>query len=149
MTSNAEFTVAARPAGQDEILQLRGELDMANAHDLRRHIRAVLNDRDPPRLILDLAGLDFVDSSGLAVMLWAHFRLAERGHVLCLAAAHAHVLKVLHLTGLHQRLHTYPALADALRAPLPAERSTPAADDRPPRAGLPAPTAAHHPQRAR
>jgi anti-sigma B factor antagonist len=118
MTSTAEFTVA-RSADQDEILHLRGELDMANTHHLRCHICAVLHDRDPARLVLDLSELDFIDSSGLAVMLWAHFRLTGRGHLLCLAAPHAHVLRVLRVTGMHQRLHIYPTIADALHAPLP------------------------------
>jgi len=119
--ATALFAVTAQRAGQDEILQLRGELTMAHTHELRSLIRTVLTNRDPGRLVLDLSKLKFIDSSGVAVMMWAHFRLAERGHLLCLAAPCDHVLRVLRITGLHQRLLTRRTVSAALATALDAQ----------------------------
>ncbi|HEV7203803.1 MAG TPA: STAS domain-containing protein [Jatrophihabitans sp.] len=47
-----------------------GEIDIATAATLRRALAELLR-KSPGRLILDLGGVDFIDSSGLAVLLEA------------------------------------------------------------------------------
>jgi anti-sigma B factor antagonist len=67
---DAAFGVAEEegPAGA-RVLRVRGELDIATAGDLER---ALLRPRDPgQRVVLDLAGLRFMDSTGLRVLLRA------------------------------------------------------------------------------
>ena len=91
--------------GSTTVLRLVGELDMATADELRRHILLVLDQHDPHRILLDLSELSFTDSSGLAAMVWAHQQLASRGRQLRLHHPQAMVRRVLHITGLHTRLH--------------------------------------------
>ncbi|GAA2159658.1 hypothetical protein GCM10009727_71740 [Actinomadura napierensis] len=87
------------------MLRLHGELDVATAAGLHRHIAVVLNEHDPHRLLLELSELTFTDSSGLAVMVWAHQSLDRRGRQLRLYHPHPRVLRILQVTGLHTRLH--------------------------------------------
>jgi anti-anti-sigma factor len=91
--------------GSTVVLRLHGELDLATAEQLRRRIRTVLAEHDPHRLLLDLAELTFADSSGLAVLVWAHKRLASRDRQLRLHHPHRQIRRILHITGLDTRLH--------------------------------------------
>jgi anti-anti-sigma factor len=114
MTAAHSFAFTTRTAGSNEIVELSGELDIAGAPQLRSHLRVIVRDRDPERLVLDLAGLDFIDSSGLAVLVWAHRSLSERGNLLCLVAPRPLVRKVLRITGLVDRLNVHPTIEAAL-----------------------------------
>ncbi|MGW5417273.1 STAS domain-containing protein, partial [Actinomadura geliboluensis] len=98
------LAVGTRLDGTTVELLLEGELDVAGSEPLRRHIAAVIAAHDPHRLLLDLSGLSFADSSGLAVFVWAHKEMTGRGHGLCLRRPQPKVLRVLHVTGLHTRL---------------------------------------------
>src|SRR5262249_6544771 len=100
----ADLSIDVPIQGDTTVLELHGELDLASAHDLRRNVRAVLHEHDPTRLVMDLPGLTFPDSMGLSVMVWAHQRMAERGHALYLIAPRPPVSEVLHVTGLEKRL---------------------------------------------
>jgi anti-sigma B factor antagonist len=101
----SDLTIAVPISGETTVLELRGELDLASAHQLRRNVRAVLLEHDPTRLVLDLSGLTFTDSMGLSVMVWAHQRMTERGHTLFLVAPRPTVVEVLRVTGLDKRLN--------------------------------------------
>ena len=101
----ADLTIATPIRGDTTVLELRGELDLASAHQLRSSVRSVLVEDDPRQLVLELSGLRFTDSMGLSVMVWAHQRMVERGHELYLVAPRAAVADVLHVTGLDKRLN--------------------------------------------
>jgi anti-sigma B factor antagonist len=119
MTATDRFSSAARTTGPNEIIELRGELDIACVPALRSQIRVLLRERDLRRLVLDLTGLEFIDSTGLSVLVWAHRRLSERGNLLCLVAPRVQVQKILRVTGLHQRLNIHQTMEDALALPFP------------------------------
>jgi anti-sigma B factor antagonist len=55
----------------------RGELDMASAPELEQTVMPRL--RDATWVVLDLRSLDFIDSSGLRVVVGAHRAAEERG----------------------------------------------------------------------
>lgn len=104
-TTSSPLHIDIRRDGRTTVLRLTGELDMATADVLRHHILLALGQHDPDRLLLDLTGLEFADSSGLAAMVWAHRLLTERGRQLRLYRPQPGVRRVLHVTGLHTRLH--------------------------------------------
>jgi anti-anti-sigma factor len=97
--------------GSTSIVTLHGELDIAGAGRLGGHIAAVITEHDPHRLLLELSELAFTDSSGLAVMVWAHQVLDRRGRQLRLHHPQPRVLRLLNITGLHTRLHITEAPA--------------------------------------
>ncbi len=104
MTSRSALEVLTQHHGPCSVLRLRGELDVSTDDDVRREIRAVLHSHNPQILVLDLSELAFTDSTGLATMVWAHKRMAERGHQLLLADPNSLILRLLHITGLDKEL---------------------------------------------
>lgn len=59
-------------------LAVGGELDAFTAPNLRQAIETA-EEAEPATLVLDLRGVTFIDSSGLAVILGAHQRASEAG----------------------------------------------------------------------
>ncbi len=79
------------------VIRPLGDIDVTSAIELR----AVLAERlsgERPRLVLDLGGVPFVDSSGIGVLVSANRRATQAGGALVLAALGPGVLKVLELT---------------------------------------------------
>jgi anti-sigma B factor antagonist len=52
------------------ILTISGELDISSADGFRKTVEGIVGSR-PERLVFDLSGLAFMDSSGIAVMVYA------------------------------------------------------------------------------
>ena len=77
---------------------LAGELDLASAPRLEEQL-ASLEERQPPRIVIDLGGLAFIDSSGLRVLLLADSRARERGYELVLLPGPEPVQRVFEMTG--------------------------------------------------
>jgi len=84
------------------IVTLCGELDIASAPDLRERLLAILCRQTPGLLILDLARLEFIDSSGIAVLVNTERRARLLGWSLVLVAPQAPVSRILHICGLEQ-----------------------------------------------
>jgi anti-sigma B factor antagonist len=80
------------------VVALRGELDVAEAASVAARLAAIaVRERE---VIVDLAGLDFIDSSGLAALLRARKHARHAGGDLLLAAPQRQVLRILALTRL-------------------------------------------------
>ncbi|MFC4052750.1 STAS domain-containing protein [Actinomadura syzygii] len=103
------LAITVRKDGSTTELLLNGELDIATAEELRRHIAEVIAAHDPDRILLDLSELSFADSTGLAVMVWAHQLMSGRGRQLRLWRPQSRVLRILNISGLHRRLHIIPS----------------------------------------
>jgi RND superfamily putative drug exporter len=77
-------------------LRLRGELDMSNAHAFAS--RLLHEEEARPEMVeIDLRGLTFIDSSGLAELFAANRRARERGGRVVLIKDHGPVERVLNL----------------------------------------------------
>jgi anti-sigma B factor antagonist len=80
------LTVERTPAdGGGLRLRVAGEVDLAAGAALREAVDAALDER-PDRLCLDLAGVTFLDSSGLSGLIGAARRAQERGAELAVAS---------------------------------------------------------------
>jgi anti-anti-sigma factor len=77
-------------------LALRGELDIATLPQLED---ALERTREASLLTLDLSALDFMDSSGLRIILAEHARAQEAGRKLSIVRGPAAVHRVFELTG--------------------------------------------------
>lgn len=76
-----------------------GEIDVASAPMLREELIGLIGD-ERTRIVLDLTEVDFVDSTGLGVLVGALRRTRTAGGDLRLACTNARILKVLEITGL-------------------------------------------------
>ena len=80
------------------IVTVFGELDTATAPRLRAAIEPALEgERD---IEIDLRGCGFVDSSGIATIVWAAWRLKERDRKLLLLGVRERVRRILDLAGI-------------------------------------------------
>lgn len=60
------------------VVAVEGEVDVSSIDDLRSVVQRAL-DRSPEKLVLDLTGLDFCDSSGVHLVVQTHRLAAARG----------------------------------------------------------------------
>ena len=105
------------------VLALCGELDLFDTSDVASHLIAAVAAYGPS-IIVDLAGLEFIDSCGLRVLVRALKWTREGGGDLSLAAPQQQARRVLETTGLIDVFSVYPSVEQAvssarLARPLP------------------------------
>jgi len=100
MVPHVELTVSSRTQGDHTVVVAAGEIDLYTAPRLHRELVAVLADDRPARVIVDMSGVEFCDSTGMNVFLSSLRRARERGGQLELAAPRPAVRKILQVTGL-------------------------------------------------
>ena len=98
----ATLRVTAGPTGPTTVIHLAGDLDLATAGQLRGHLRDVLDKGAVRRLVLDLAGLEFMDVTGLNVLVDAQRVVSEDGGTLALRSPRPMVLRMLKLLALDE-----------------------------------------------
>jgi anti-sigma B factor antagonist len=84
-------------------VNVHGDLDASSAPRLADVLDELVQ-RDARLVAVDLEGVDFLDSSGLRVLLSASERLAQRNGQLFLQGVSAAVERVLEITGVIERL---------------------------------------------
>jgi anti-anti-sigma factor len=92
-----ELVVSKEHRADVLILSLRGELDLATSALLERELDAAEAAR-PARLVVDLSGLEFIDSSGLNTLMQARKRASLNGHQLSLRQGPRIVQRLFELT---------------------------------------------------
>jgi anti-sigma B factor antagonist len=109
-----KVTIACRSAGPVEVVSLSGTLDAWSEPEVRLALKAVL-ERGKSRVVLDLASLKRVDSTGLSVLLSILKAARTAGGDVVLLAPSPAVVSVLRLTRLDQILEAFDDEAAALR----------------------------------
>lgn len=89
------------------VIRLHGDLDMATAGELRQALTRILGTA-PGQLTIDLSGLEFVDSTGIGVLVGGLRRAEDQGCDFALRFPNGPVRKVLHLTGIDQIMPIEP-----------------------------------------
>jgi anti-anti-sigma factor len=105
---------AIEKAGDDVIIvRVSGDVDAYTAPSLREAFGAA--EKAEARLILvDLAKVPYIDSTGVGVINGAATRAANAGGRVVIAAAEPQVRKVFEITGLVKRIELHPDEASAL-----------------------------------
>ena len=98
--------------GDTLVFKLRGSLDLATAPTVRAALTDAA-DKGGHHLIVDLSQLEFLDSTGLSVLIGAHRRAAERGGSLRLIVQDGPISRLLNITGLVAVFAVYHSLTDA------------------------------------
>jgi anti-anti-sigma factor len=81
----------------EAIIAVAGEIDMATARLLGQVMDGACEGRE--RLVVDLTGTTFIDSSGLVVLVRAHQRLGRRPGAVVVHASDPHVRQVFRISG--------------------------------------------------
>jgi anti-sigma B factor antagonist len=89
-------------AGSSDAVVVRGEIDMATAPQLRDFLDQLV-DAGSRRIVLDCRELEFLDSSGIGVLVATRNRMGDGGEIV-IDSPTPHVLKVLEITGVADHL---------------------------------------------
>jgi anti-sigma B factor antagonist len=99
------LTVSVELAGDTwPTVSVAGEVDIQTSPILDEHLRSVL-DQGHPSVFVDLAGVTFLDSTGLSVLVSGLKRCQLAGGELHLVSPRPNVYKVLEITGLTAAFH--------------------------------------------
>jgi anti-sigma B factor antagonist len=90
--------------GDVAVISLEGELDVAGAALLEQEIERVTADHGPTKLVLDLSGLEFMDSTGLRLVVLADARAREQGRRFAVIRGPESVHRVFEITRMSERL---------------------------------------------
>ncbi len=96
------------------VVSLAGELDLYNAEDVRAALLECCAE-EPSVLVVDLAGVTFIDSTALGVLIEARSRLADRDGFR-LATPGLETRRALEVSGLDRHFSVFDTVADALGA---------------------------------
>ena len=83
-------------------VRLSGELDHSAAARLRAELDALIAETGARRLVLDLNGLTFMDSSGIGLIIGRYKRMAQRGGSVAVVAANRRIDRIFEMAGLYQ-----------------------------------------------
>jgi anti-sigma B factor antagonist len=97
------FRVVVTTKGEASVVSVVGELDLASSPALEAELERVSANGASP-IIVDLSQLEFMDSTGLSVLVRAHQRAEENGRRFGLINGSQQVQRLLNLTGVAERL---------------------------------------------
>jgi len=93
------------------VVALSGELDLADAAIVAAELTAVA--AREPGIIVDLAGLEFIDSSGVAALARGRRQARQAGGDLILAAPQRRVMRVLAIVRVTEAFSVYATVDEA------------------------------------
>ncbi|NUW32657.1 STAS domain-containing protein [Nonomuraea sp. SMC257] len=108
----ARLVIDMERHGDVDVVRLTGELDMSSKHLLTTALAGPLA-AERPRIVLDMAGLRFCDSSGLWQLIDSQRRAESRGGGLRLAGVRGVLARLLTITQLVDQFPPYGSLEDA------------------------------------
>jgi anti-sigma B factor antagonist len=97
--------------GSGVVIHLAGELDLYNADEIRSALATAM-DGGAARIVIDMADVEFVDSTALGVLIEARSKLGADG--LRLAAPQLETRRTLQVSGLDRHLAVHDSIDDAL-----------------------------------
>ena len=86
--------------GDTMVARLSGELDHHHTQKLREEIDRNVQKERPARLAMDFAGVEFMDSSGIGLVLGRYRLMQEMNGKLVLRAMPPHILRVMRVAGI-------------------------------------------------
>jgi anti-sigma B factor antagonist len=109
----SDITVTRRSGERAEIIAVAGEIDIATCGQFRAALLAAVEE-GPGSVIVDMAGVSWLDSTGLGVIVGALKKARDRGGTVQVAAVPDQIAKRLLVTGLARLLGMHATVDDAL-----------------------------------
>lgn len=106
------FAIEASPAGRTVVLAVSGDVDIATAPALREMLAEAVTTYE--RVVVDLSGVPFLDSTGLGVLVAAHNRARVAGATLVVARPQRIVRNALRLVQVDTVIDVYDTVDAAL-----------------------------------
>lgn len=110
-----ELSLTPRTVEEHTVLEVGGEVDVYTAPRLRERL-VELVEEGSRSVIVDLGRVDFLDSTGLGVLVGALKRLRAAGGSFGLVCDKEPLLKIFRITALDQVFPIYPTVDAAINA---------------------------------
>ncbi|MCY3910482.1 MAG: STAS domain-containing protein [bacterium] len=107
-----EFSVTVASHGRWEVLTVTGEIDMATAPRFRQRLLGVITG-GAQNVVIDLSGVDFIDSTGLGVLMGAAKRVRSAGGDIRLVMVGSRLAELIELTRLDRVLDVFDSISAA------------------------------------
>src|SRR5215475_1560828 len=108
-----------------EIVEVEGEIDVYTAPRLRELLIELVNSRFY-QLVVDMEGVEFLDSTGLGVLVGGLKRVRAHDGAIDIVCTQGRILRIFKITGLSNVFSIYDTVEDALAA---ASAPPPSADE--------------------
>lgn len=113
-----EFGVTIASHGRWEVLTVTGEIDMATAPRFRQRLLGVIGG-GAQNVVIDISGVDFIDSTGLGVLMGGAKRVRSAGGDIRLVTAGSRLADLIELTRLDRVLEVFDSVSAATEDPSP------------------------------
>ncbi|HEX3899888.1 MAG TPA: STAS domain-containing protein [Mycobacteriales bacterium] len=110
-----DLSVSVRAEGDRTVVAVSGEIDVYTAPKLREHLIDLVSSGQY-KLIVDLEAVDFLDSTGLGVLVGGLKRVRTHDGSLDLVCSQDRILKIFRITGLTKVFAIHASIGEALSA---------------------------------
>ena len=110
-----DLSLDARTQGPFRVIEVGGEVDVYTAPKLRESIVSAVEEGHI-RLIVDVEKVDFLDSTGLGVLVGSLKRVRAEGGSLDIVCTHERILKIFDITGLDKVFGLHSSVDAAIAA---------------------------------
>ncbi len=109
-----ELSLNHRKEGDHTVLEVGGEVDVYTAPKLRERLVELVSDGHY-KIIVDMTKVEFLDSTGLGVLVGGLKRVRSHDGSLALVCSQERILKIFRITGLTKVFPIYDTLDEALQ----------------------------------
>lgn len=107
--------VETGPAGDVSVVEVAGEIDVYTAPKLREKLLEIV-DAGQYHVVVDIRGVEFLDSTGLGVLVGGLKRVRQHDGSLRLVCTQERILKIFRITGLTKVFSIDQTVEEALQA---------------------------------
>jgi len=111
--TTVDLSLATRLEGDRTVVEVGGEIDVYTAPQLRSALNDAVAD-GARHLVVDMTGTEFLDSTGLGVLVGGLKRVRTMNGDLELVCSSEKILKVFRITGLTKVFTIHPTIDEAL-----------------------------------
>lgn len=118
MATALKFNVVIRSSPHHataSLVDVEGEVDVLTSPRLKTILAEVV-DSGATTVVINLNGVQYMDSTGLGVIVSAMKRIREKDGTIVLTGLSPHLLKIFEITGLRKVFDVYQTESDALKA---------------------------------
>jgi len=113
LESTVDLSLDTRTEGAYTVIAVTGEIDVYTAPKLREALIGLVNAGNH-HLVVDVEGVEFLDSTGLGVLVGGLKRVRTHDGSLQIVCTHERLLKVFRITGLTKVFAIHDSVADAV-----------------------------------
>jgi anti-sigma B factor antagonist len=115
LEERVDLTLSTRAEGDRTVVAVGGEIDVYTAPKLREHLIELVSGGSY-HLIIDMESVDFLDSTGLGVLVGGLKRVRSHDGSLRLVCTQDRILKIFRITGLTKVFPIHATVDEALTA---------------------------------